>query len=242
MFIKLGTKLLKSAQQAYPLTISGKIRIPQNISFSLKNPYILENLSEKEIKELKIFEGKKLRTLCRILDSENSSGILNRYRQYLTKSGGFSEQNLQFLYKKAFPNTKIPTDINCDAFVYLNELSPEIGSKFDAHGLAKVSVTDQLKQLNRLLTEGINKDKPFYTAPLAAKSNLGSGIGTAGSHAYRDGSFILVSEKSKMLTESGIKHVIVNDAYYNIIDDLRQKFPQVNFVRADKAVDYFSKL
>ncbi len=243
MFVKLGTKLFKSVQKAYPISTNGQSLMAKNVKFDIKNPYILEVLPEERIDELCIFNGKKLKTVCSILDNDNYIDIKNRYKKLLPEiSKGFSDDELNSLYKKAFPNIKIPTDVNCDAFVLLNNLSPEIGSKFDAHGIAKISITDHLRQLNKLLTDGINPDKPFYTAPLVAKGNVGAGIGTANGSAYRDGSFILVSDKSNKLCKNGIKHVIVNDAYYNIISDLQKKFPNVNFVRADNAVEYFSNL
>ena len=122
----------------------------------------------------------------------------------------------------------------------LSIVKPPIGSKFDAHGIAKISVTDQLYQLNKLLTDGIDTSRWFHTAPLVPKGK-GINLGTAGG-AYRDGSFIIVGEKSKLITDGGIKHVIVNDAYYNIIKDLQQKFPDVGFVKAEDVVEYFSKL
>lgn len=242
MIIKLGTKLYNCAKRAYPILADGTETMPPKMNFSLKNPYILEAIPDKKLEELKLFEGKKLKTVCRILDNDNYTQIVNRYKKLHTIPKGFSDAELQVLYKKAFPNIKVPTDINYDAFIFLNNLPPEIGSKFDAHGLAKISVTDQLKQLNTLLTRGISKDKPFYTAPLSVSLDVGSGIGTGGGHAYRDGSFIVVGDKSKLISENGIKHVIVNDAYYKIIDDLKQKFPEINFVRADEAVEYFSGL
>lgn len=243
MNIKLGSAILNAAKKAYPILTNGETAINKKIIFSTKNPYILEVLPENKITELAKLEGKKLDTVCRILDAEDSCRILNRYYGIInsSKKGGFSEKELKLLYKKAFPKTKVPWDINNDAMIYLARLSESIGSKFDAHGLAKISVTDQLQQLNRLLTNGIDKNRIFYTAPLVSPKGAGAALGTAGG-AYRDGSFILVSDKSKFLAEDGIKHVIVNDAYYSIIGDLQKKFPNVNFVRADKAVEYFSKL
>lgn len=241
MVLKLGLTILKAVKNSYPVLRSGKSAMPKGLKFDLKNPYILEVLPEKSFGELKKLEGKKLNTVCRVLDREDFPALLNRYERLLSR-GGFRDEEFQILYKKAFPSGKVPSDINLDAFVYLNDLKPEIGAKFDAHGLAKVSVTDQLKQLNTLLTRGINKDKPFFTAPLSCDPKLGSGLGTGGGHAYRDGSFIVVSGKGKAIAADGIEHVIVNDAYYPIVADLRQKFPNINFVRADKAVEYFSSL
>lgn len=243
MVTKLGLMIFNAAKKAAPIALNGTSKMAKNAKFSLKNPYILEAVPENAINSLNIFEGKKLKTVCRVLDSENSAQIMARYQKFCNRSAkGFSELEMRALTRKAFPNGKIPTCVNEDAFVYLNGLSEKIGSKFDAHGIAKISVTDQLWQLNSLLTKGIDKSKKFCTAPLVAPKGVGAGLGTSGGHAYRTGSFIIVSGKSKTLTESGIKHIIVNDAYYNIIDDLAARFPEVSFVRADKATEYFSKL
>ena len=241
MVLKLGLVIMKAVKKSYPVLRSGVSAMPEGLKFDLKNPYILEVLPEKKLVELQKFDGKKLNTVCRVLDRDDFPKLLNRYER-LSSRGGFREDEFQILYKKAFPSGKVPVDINLDAFVFLNDLKPEIGAKFDAHGLAKVSVTDQLKQLNTLLTRGINKDKPFFTAPLSCDPKLGSGLGTGGGHAYRDGSFIVVSGKGKTICSDGIEHVIVNDAYYPIIEDLRRRFSNVNFVRADEAVEYFSRL
>ena len=241
MVLKLGLTILKAVKNSYPVLRSGKSAMPKGLKFDLKNPYILEVLPEKGLGNLKKLEGKKLNTVCRVLDREDFPALLSRYER-LSLKGGFREDEFQKLYQKAFPSGKVPTDTNLDAFVFLNDLKPEIGAKFDAHGLAKVSVTDQLRQLNNLLTKGIDKDKPFFTAPLSCDPKLGSGLGTGGGHAYRDGSFIVVSGKGKAIAADGIEHVIVNDAYYPIVADLRQKFPNINFVRADGAVEYFNSL
>lgn len=181
------------------------------------------------------------------LQKENK--ILNGWKmnilQKLTAQiGAFSSEELNLLRQRAFGGVKVPSGVNYDAFVYLNGLNPEIACKFDAHGLAKGGVANQLEQLNNLLSKGINKSKDFYTAPLAVKdgAGIGAGLGTAGGHAYRDGSFILVSGKNKSLSADGIEYVIVNDAYYKIFDDLVKKFPEQKFIRADEAADFFNAL
>ena len=244
--IKLGTSIYNAIKRSRPILKDGSSCINPGQKLSLSNPYLLEVLPENELKSFSWIEGKKLSTVSRILDRADSAEVLKRYNALCAKYRvtGFNEAELQGLYKKAFAGGKVPKDPNLDAFVFLNNLDTKIASKFDAHGITKISVPDQLKQLNKILTRGIDKDKKFYTAPLAAEcpAGAGAGLGTAGGHATRDGSFILVSGKSKMLTEDGIETVIVNDAYYKIIDDLKQKFPQVKFIRADKAADYFNKM
>ena len=179
-----------------------------------------------------------------MLDREDFPALLSRYER-LSSRGGFRDEEFQMLYKKAFPSGKVPSDINLDAFVFLNDLKPEIGAKFDAHGLAKIGVADQLAQLNNLLTKGIDKNRQFFTAPLAVADDaagIGVGLGTAGGHAYRDGSFIVIAAKDKKLAQDGISYVIVNDAYYNIIDDLAKRFPNQKFIRADKAAEFFNAM
>ena len=181
------------------------------------------------------------------LQKENK--ILNTWKTNIlqklsVKNAAFSQDELNLLTQKAFGGVKVPSGVNYDAFVYLNGLNPEIACKFDAHGLAKGGVANQLEQLNNLLSKGINKNKDFYTAPLAVTdgAGIGAGLGTAGGHAYRDGSFILVSGKNKSLAADGIEYVIVNDAYYKIFDDLVKKFPEQKFIRADKAAEFFNSL
>lgn len=241
MVIKLGLMIFKAAKKAAPIALNGTSKMAKNAKFSLKNPYILEAVPENAINSLNIFEGKKLKTVCRVLDSENSAQIMARYQKFCNRSAkGFSDVELNTLIKKAFPNGR-PTWENCDAMFFLADLPADIGSKFDAHGLAGGHyVYEHLIQLNKLLTDGIDTSRRFHTAPLVNKYK-GVNLGTAG-HAYREGSFIIVSGKSKTLMDGGIKHVIVNDAYYNIIKDLQQKFPDVGFVKAEDVVEYFSKL
>lgn len=251
-FLKVGQKVLKAFGESHCLNLSGVPIKPVKALFEFKNPHILEVLPDHlctpaSVEKLKMLDGKPIGGVVKFLDKFGQSeddfvtAINKFFRNKLPK--GFSESEFQVLYKKAFPNIKVPSGANEDAFLYLNRLSRETGSQFDAHGIAKLSVGEQLKQLNELLSKGIDKNRAFYTAPLEAKTaGLGAGLGTAGGHAYRDGSFIVVSGKNKTLTEHGIEHVIVNDAYYNIVDDLARKFPDVNFVKADIAAEYFENL
>lgn len=243
--LKLGKIIFESAKKAYPILLNGKSSMGKKALFSLKNPYILEAIPESKLAEMSMFEGKKLNTVCRILDDKDGYKVIERYNKIKSKqTKGFSDGELAALYKKACKYDKQPSPFsnNDDAKVYLSFLPESIGSKFDAHGITKNPIEDHLSQLNNLLTKGIDKSRNFHSAPLVGNPGLGPGLGTAGGSAYRDGSFIIVSDKSKTLLDDGIKHVIVNDVYYDIIKDLQAKFLNVNFVRADQAVEYFSKL
>lgn len=243
----LGKCIYESWLRSRPISATtGKTLIKPEKKFSLKNPYILEAIPDKYISKLSIFEGKKLSTVRRVLDSSDSVNIINRYKRVVTTvSNGFTQQEITQLINKANIRGKHGMNSNLDAMVYLCELDGKIAQHFDAHGIAKVSLSEQLKQLNNLLSRGIDKTKPFYTAPLdipnELRRGLGSALGTAGGCAYRDGSFIVVSGKGKNLLNDGIEHVIVNDVYYGIIDDLIAKFPNINFIKAENAAKYFNK-
>ncbi len=229
--VNLGKIIFNAVKKSYALSADGVSKMPKGTKFDLKNPYILEALPEQKIDEFVKFDGKDLKTVCEALDN----GQIRK---------GFDSGELQALYKKAFPNGKPSPCVNDEGFAYMHLIPGRIGEQFDAHGIAKSSIYDQLVQLNNLLTKGIDKTKNFYTAPLAlpAEKAAGAGPGLGASTAYKDGSFVIVADKGKKLLDDGIKHVIVNDAYYNILPDLQRKFPDVNFVRADEVVEYFSRL
>ena len=230
---EIANKIYNAVKKSCPISVNGTTIVPPELKFDVSNPYILEALADEKTAQYLRYNGENLMRVCKLLDKTK-----------ICK--GFSKPELKDLYKKAFPDYKVPSGVNCDAMVYLNSLPDEIGKQYDAHGLSKSSIPDQLEQLNELLTNGIDKTGKFYTAPLAVPveeaAGAGTGLGTSGGCAVRDASFIITGDKSKSLKDDGIKHVIVNDAYYSIIADLREKFPDIGFVRADRAVEYFSKL
>ena len=246
--LTLGTKIFDAFVKGCPRNLNGEAKLG-NAVFNASNPNVIEALPDFLLKpdtfeRLSSLNGRPLVEVKNILNvpSNDSTGILNVLaRLFGKKSTGFSELEIKALFKKAFPNGR-PSEPNSDAFVYMNRLSGNVGLQYDAHGIAKIGITHQLIDLNKILTNGIDKTRPFCTAPLACNPGLGAGLGTAGGHAYRDGSFIVVSGKGKNILNHGIEHVIVNDAYYRIIDDLALKFPNVKFVRADQATEYFTKL
>lgn len=245
---KLGTTILNAVKRGSPILTDGSIALSKQAKFSLSNPYILESLPENVGRNLSIFEGKKLSTVCRIMDNPDYTRIIQRYNAFVSKivSKGFTDNELRRLISKASLHGKQPLNSNLDAMVYLQNLDGNVARCFDAHGIAKGTYAEQLEQLNNLLTKGIDKTKNFYTAPLDIPNELragtGAALGTSGGCAIRDGSFIIVSGKGKTLANNGIETVIVNDVYYGIIDDLAAKFPDVKFLKAENATEYFNKM
>ena len=114
--MKIGSVIFNAVKKSYPLGADGVSKLPKNLKFDLKNPYILEALPDGDIAKFSKYDGGDLKEVCNILDKAKK---------------GFDNGELKALYKKAFPNGKVPTDCNLDAYVYVAMLPENIGSKFD---------------------------------------------------------------------------------------------------------------
>lgn len=114
-------------------------------------------------------------------------------------------------------------------------IDPEVGRRFQAHGLAKGSMGDQVRFLNTLLFKGIDSERPFHTAPLRQTDEIeraGAGLGAVG--PFDHGGFIVVSELDKSI-EEGIAGVLVNEHFYGAIPTLEKHFPGIKFIKAAEA-------
>ena len=109
------------------------------------------------------------------------------------------------------------------------KIDGEIGQHFDAHGISKVSIFTQYKNLINILDNGIDKNKTFYTAPFEIPNDkrqaMASAMGTSGGTAYKDGLAILISGYNQSIQENGIKYVFINDIYNDIVDNLQKIYP-----------------
>ena len=117
-----------------------------------------------------------------------------------------------------------------------------LGSKFEAHGIAKGSLTEQKNSLLALLDNGIS-DKT-YTAPFCFTPEdgpaLGAGYGVEDG-AYKDGLAIVVSDYKKFL-EDGIKLVLLTDLAETLIPTLQKMYPEVMFSKLSDAQQAFETL
>lgn len=125
-----------------------------------------------------------------------------------------------------------PLGSNQDISIMASALPESVGRQFDAHGIAQGTGPD-LDNLINLLDNGVNPNRTFYSARLSDKGELSP---------FTGGSFVAMSGPGQTLKGSGIKNVIVNDAYYEAIPELRQRYPNVNFIRADEAMNELPKL
>ena len=82
----------------------------------------------------------------------------------------------------------------------------------------------------QLLTGGIDPNRTFYYDSLTANTgNRGSGTGTAGGHAYRNGPFIITFREGLQgqPTAADITGVLVNPAHSELVAPLQQMFPNL---------------
>lgn len=131
-----------------------------------------------------------------------------------------------------------------DMFVeaHLNEVPPEIGCRFQGHGISKGYFDSQVQQLDNLLTNGIDPNRVFYTAPYAFKDKRGGGaFGTAGGTCYKDGLFVVLGAIDDVDFKKGIQAVVVNKPLYDKIEKLSDLYPDVTFVRMCEVADYMSQ-
>jgi len=114
-------------------------------------------------------------------------------------------------------------------------INPEVGKRFQAHGLAKGGMGDQVRSLNTLLFKGIDPERPFHSLPLRQTDEIeqaAGGLGAVG--PFASGGFIVFSELDKSIKE-GIAGVLVNEHFYGAIPTLEKHFPGVKFIKADEA-------
>ena len=116
----------------------------------------------------------------------------------------------------------------------LSEAEKVGGSKYSAHGMAKVGLAGATEALIDLLTNGINPLRgrgALDTAPLAG----GVSAGTTGSgNAYMEGPFTLVANENvqgAITSVDQIGGIVVNDgiATAEVLETLRELFPNIIF-------------
>ena len=142
---------------------------------------------------------------------------------------------------KPFFNSRNMMEASIDSEM-LSGWDSYLGSKFEAHGIAKGSLTEQKDSLFALLDNGIS-DKT-YTAPFCFTPEdapaLSAGYGAANG-AYKDGLAIIVSDYKKFL-EDGIKLVLLSDLAETLIPTLQKMYPKVMFSKLSDAQQAFETL
>ncbi len=140
--------------------------------------------------------------------------------------------NLLHWYKRFGQQLEKPNPIGMQADVMRNlggdraAIPPEIGSRFDGHGITDMGVTPAVNNLRNLLRGNLDQQREFYTARLrqddATESGMAAIDGTAG--PFSDGLFILVIHPDEMLIQRlpdgsrkiDVAAVIVDSAVFEI--------------------------
>ena len=108
----------------------------------------------------------------------------------------------------------------------IDHLPKEVGLGYDAHGIA--GKQDPVAELDQLLKNGIQADRPFYTMSLVTSNEAAGALGA--DRPFTTGGLIVVSDYGKKLRESGIAYVLVGEEYSRAIDLFRGRYPSVTFV------------
>lgn len=104
------------------------------------------------------------------------------------------------------------------------------------HGMSKGQTIEDLEQL---LTNGIDKNRSWFSAPLDVEMG-GSGFGTASGKPYTDGPFIVIGYPNDPSWSKGIQGILYNDAqvngynYQDIINYMKNKYPQFKHMTYDE--------
>jgi hypothetical protein len=155
---------------------------------------------------------------------------------------GLSEEDIREISRSAcafvesqptvkLPFGEMPYDSKSDMMIGLHQIPDEVGKRFDAHGIAKGLVADQIRSLNQLLTTGIDPHKPFHSMPLKGAESAAAALGAAGPYA---GSFVILGEVDRQLMD-GIRYVLTDPSFETSIPLLAERFPEVDFIPVSSA-------
>lgn len=117
-----------------------------------------------------------------------------------------------------------------DELKAFEKISWEIWQHYDAHWIDKL---DMLWNLVKILSEWIDNSRTFFTAPFEIpneiKAALWPALWTSWWTAYKWWIAVLVSGYEKSLLKDWIKYVFINDAYWELIEQLKVCFPEYSF-------------
>ncbi len=117
-------------------------------------------------------------------------------------------------------------------------MPPEVGRQFQGHGFGKSG--SAIQELDSVLKNGIDKDRTFYTTTLRYNPEAGWALGA--DMPFTTGGLISVFGRGDSQGENGIESVLVGAWYINVIDAMRENYPDVDFVPWHAAPEYYTNL
>lgn len=116
------------------------------------------------------------------------------------------------------------------------KIPAEIGRRFEAHGIARGTLEDQIVALDNLLTNGVDRKRGFSTTVLRDPKRE-----FAQYHLYDFGGFIVVGPAGGTIMEDGITAVLVNEHFVGALPIFRRRFPHVTFISANDLPSAFQR-
>ncbi|QQG44127.1 MAG: hypothetical protein HYW86_04690 [Candidatus Roizmanbacteria bacterium] len=228
----------RNTDLTYSKDITPKM-VAKGISVVTKLGLPIEELSEAQIVMCQDMTDEQVKQLRQQRETarpdffetiRNTPGILTE-----EEIGNLNRQARDYIRERKLEDDYfIPNELS----QFRNQLSVDIGERFDAHGLAK---GDELRILNYLLSHGISPERPFHTCPLRAENEVDiAALGAVG--PYDNGAFIVLGDVDRLIDDSGIRSVLVNEQYYNAVPLLQQKFPKIDFIKASEMTTALSQL
>ena len=133
------------------------------------------------------------------------------------------------------------SEIEMDSFRNDGCWDDNLGTHFDAHGIAKGNLEAQKKSLLELCKNGISEQT--FSAPFCfteESSGAGAGLGVADG-AYKNGLAVVISDYKKSLKD-GIKLVLLTDLGESLLPSLRKMYPNIMFEKLSQAQKAFETL
>lgn len=116
------------------------------------------------------------------------------------------------------------------------KIPAEIGRRFEAHGIARGTLGDEVVALDNLLTNGVDPKRGFSTTVLRDPEREFEQY-----HLYDFGGFIVVGPAGGTIREDGIKTVLVNEHFVGALPIFRRRFPHVSFISANDLPSAFQR-
>lgn len=116
------------------------------------------------------------------------------------------------------------------------KIPAEIGRRFEAHGIARGTLGDQVVALDNLLTNGVDPKRGFSTTVLRDPEREFEQY-----HLYDFGGFIVVGPSGGTIERDGIKAVLVNEHFVGALPIFRRRFPHVTFISANDLPSAFQR-
>ena len=109
-------------------------------------------------------------------------------------------------------------------------LPSEVASNVQAHGAP-------IGELQNILDNGIDPDRPFYTAPLNDSGSGALGLRDVGT----GGQVLILGAPGQQIKDSGVQAVVVNDYLAPSIPQLQAAYPNVTWLNTQNATQWLNE-